>query len=279
MVELTFDNPTSAQGFIAEFEQWMKAPAVLAEGLQKLLKQSEQDKLHLVVTYAGGSALAQSNLVAAKTDWETFGPGKDIVYAAIGAVGESDAALQIGRLATFETAVAADSREVKGAVRDTLIPYPEAAMPDDADGVMLLVTVKPPAAVVKTDLVTLGHPSTAVTHVVPYFQKGSPTASVTFQDSQPQGTTLASFIATASPAGLRFAAVTLWSTTAAIDPGAAARAVAVRDAVAKANLMDAAAPTQVQVLTPQLLAQLAAIGLSLAGIDDVIAIEFPNQPQ
>ena len=278
VLEQTFDSVDAAHRFIADFEALLKSPAALAQQLQALLAVAGREKLHLVVGYAGGSAVAQSDLVAAEVDWKTFGPGKDIHYTAVGALGETDAALQIGRLATFEAAIAADSREVKGAAQDVLLPYPEAGLPEDADGVMLFVTVKAPPPVVKTDLLTVGVRSSAVTHVVPYFQKGLPNTTLGFQNDVPQGGNLANFAGSSLPAGVQYSAVTLWSVAASPDSGAATRALAVRDAVAKAGRMSATAPTSVQVLTSTLQSQLVAAGLSLNGIDDVIAVEL-NQPQ
>ena len=271
VIEETFDSAEQANLFITEFEQRMKSPVTLAQALQALLARSQKrEEIHLVLRYGGGSAVAQSDLVAAEADWKTFGPGGEIRYALIGAVGESDAALQIGRLATFKTAIAADSKERKGAVEDVLIPYPEAGLPDDADGIMLLVTVRSAAVIVKNDMLIVAVPSAAAT--APYFLTGSPHPTVTFQNEVPQGTALASYIGNLAPdSTMKFSSVTLWSTTSAIDAGAEARVLAVRDALFKAGRVGATAPTSTKVLTGPLRAELANIPLT--GTDDVIAVE------
>ena len=131
-----------AKSDIATFTQLLKDPVNLAKTINTLLIEKErQQKIKLVVKFAGGSATAQSDLNAAEADWKTFAPGGAIYYAAIGALGESDINLQLGRLKTFEGAITPDSKAVASATEDTIIPYPQDAVPDDADGIMLFVTL------------------------------------------------------------------------------------------------------------------------------------------
>lgn len=275
VVEQTFDGVEQAKAFIAAFEQAMKNPVVLAQGLQEMLKAASRDKVSLVVSYAGGSTVATSDLLAAEADWKTFRPGTVIQLAAIGALGESDAALQLGRLDTFEAAIGTDSKEVKNStVREVLIPYPEAALPEDADGVMLFVTVQLPQIVVKNELLHMAVRSSVLTHVVPYFPANTTSSRVAFRNDAPQDPAQLDQAIHTLQAGIRFSAVVLWSTAAAPDGGAQARATAVRDAVARAGSMDPAAPATTAVLTAQLRAMLEATGVSLSGVDDVIAVEF-----
>ena len=142
VINYTAQSADEAQRDLVTFTQLLKDPANLAKAIQTLLaQQDQQQRIKLVVTYAGGSATATSDLTAAEADWKTFNPGAAIYFAAIGALGESDINLQLGRLKTFEAAISADSKEIKGAIEDTIIPYPQDAVPDDADGIMLFVTV------------------------------------------------------------------------------------------------------------------------------------------
>src|SRR5262249_17927943 len=87
-------------------------PTSVVPTIQSLLAQEDKkQRVKLLVTFAGGKATAQSDLTAAESDWQTFSPGKAIVYAAVGAVGETDATLQLRRLTTFESAIVVDSHE------------------------------------------------------------------------------------------------------------------------------------------------------------------------
>ena len=272
VIELSFDNLDTLRSVVGRFQLALKDPALLAKLLQELVAVSGRDNIHLVVNYAGGSAAALSDLAEVRADWPSFKPGRAIHYAAIGAVGESDAALQLERLATFKGAIAGLSDEVAGATEDVMLPFPEAGQPDDADGVLLVVTLLDAQPVVRNDIVTVGLVSAAGGSQVPYFLPQQPRATVSFQDNVPQGGTLGGF-AGALTAGVAYTAVTLWRNGASIDNGAAARAVAVRDAMAQAGRMAATAPTGTQLLTTQRLAELAAAGVVLTGIDDVIAVE------
>jgi hypothetical protein len=272
VIEFTAKSLDDARQRIAGFQTALKDPAALANILEELIATQANEKVHLVVSFAGGSATAQSDLGSVASDWKTFAPGKDILYAAAGAVGESDPALQLGRLATLRAAIAGVSQEVPRAPENAIVPYPIEAVPPDADGVMLLITVQPVPAVAKHELVEVAQVSTVLTHVVPYFGAEAMHTTVDFLDAVPQGSALSAFIQQ-MPAGAHFDAVVLWTLAATVDSGAAARAVAVRDVLAAAGLCAADAPTDARVLTAQLRAQLQ-VSQSLTGIDDAIALEL-----
>ena len=270
VINYTAASVDEAQSSIAEITRLLTNPAALATAIKALIaKLDKAGVVKLVVQYAGGSATAQSDLNVAETDWKTFHPGNAIYYAAIGALGESDTNLQLSRLKTFESAITKDSQEVASAREDAIIPYPQDAVPDDADGIMLFVTV----ASTKNELVIVAVRSTAVTHVVPYFSANAAHATVAFQGASPQGSALSDFIASL-PESVRFSAITLWSTTSSIDAGAGARVQSVLAALVSAGHIDAAAPTSDQVLPQNLKNQLTAANISLTGIDDVIALEI-----
>jgi hypothetical protein len=135
-----------AKDRVDSFTKLLKDPTKLATTINSLLEADSQG-VKLVVTFAGGTAVLQSKPANVKFDWETFNPGNTIYYAAVGAVGESDAALQLSRLKTFEGAISADSKENLAAQEVTLVPYPPGAAIPGADGVMFFITV--PAATEK----------------------------------------------------------------------------------------------------------------------------------
>src|SRR6185312_5254107 len=96
-------------------------------------------RIRLVIQFAGNSATALSDLSAAESDWRLLNPGDTIQLAAAGAKDETDGALQLSRIRTFESAISADSKEDPAAKEIAILPYPQTAIPADADGVMLLV--------------------------------------------------------------------------------------------------------------------------------------------
>ena len=274
VIEFTAKSLDDARQRIAGFQTALKDPAVLTRQLEELLATQADEKVHLVVSFVGGSTTAQSDLGSVASDWKTFNPGKDILYAAAGAIGESDPALQLGRVATFRAAIASVSQEVPRAPENAIVPYPIEAVPPDADGVMLFITVAA-TAVVRHALVITAQVVHVMTHVVPYFPGAAPHAAVDFSDDVPQGDALSAFIQKVPP-GTQFDAVVLWTTAAAVDSGANARVVAVRDALAHAGLCPGDAPVDTRVLTPVLRNELQNLQL-LAGIDEAIALELRAQ--
>jgi hypothetical protein len=139
VLSYTGGNADDAQAFATALQD----PAKRVEAIKFLITEGQRkQQVELVVTFAGASAAATSDLAAAEADWKTFKPGDQIIYSAIGAVGESDATLQLSRLRAFLGAIAVDSKEDQAVAReDTIIPYPQEVVPDDADGVMVIVSV------------------------------------------------------------------------------------------------------------------------------------------
>jgi hypothetical protein len=131
------------KGDAQAFAKAMQDTTKRVDAIKFLLTEDQrQQHVELVVTYAGASAAATSDLAAAEADWKTFNPGDQIIYSVIGAVGESDATLQLSRLRTFLGAIAVNSKEDQAVAReDTIIPYPQEVVPGDADGVMVIVSV------------------------------------------------------------------------------------------------------------------------------------------
>lgn len=270
VIEYTAKSVDEAKAGIAKFEQVLKDPAALTETLRSLIESASRDKIHLVVTFAGGSATAQSDLAAAESDWKTFDPGKDIWYAAAGAAGETDAALQIGRIATFRAAIAANSKEVKGAIEDAIVPYPIDAVPDDADGVMLFVTVAQQAVVRTALLIHAG--MDGPNH---YFQKDAPSAGTKFAGNAPADSTLHDFIARLT-ANQPVVGVTLATTRAAPDAGATTRLKAVVDAlVAAGRPAPQAARQVVMAINDHDRQEVTNAGHDPNAVDEVIFLE-PN---
>jgi hypothetical protein len=75
VIEFTRNSVDEAQKLIANFKAALKEPAVLAQELPLLIERQGGDGVHLVVTFAGGSTTAQSDLAAAESDWKTFQAG------------------------------------------------------------------------------------------------------------------------------------------------------------------------------------------------------------
>ncbi len=147
VVNITARNPDEAQKYVSDFESNRKNadPTKLVNWINALLKE-QSDRTPLVVTFDGGAATAKTDPAAIETDWRTFQAGRAIYYAAAGAVGEADAALQLARVKTVEGAIIADSREDASAQESAIVPYPEGALPADADGIMLFITIAPAEA-------------------------------------------------------------------------------------------------------------------------------------
>ena len=269
VIERSFDSLDLVKSDIANFEQALKDPLVLAKQLQTwMLIQEREEKLRLVLSFAGGTATASSDMAAAASDWKSFLPGLVIAYAAVGAVGETDAGLQLDRLRTFETAISGSSKEAKGTVVDALIPYPDAAVPDDADGVMLLFTVTP--TVTRRALMIYGgwdRPN----H---FLNREAPFGPLQFINNAPQGTALLDFIKNLTP-NQPVLGVTLATTKAAPDVGAPTRLASVMAALALAGRPAVAASRQtVEALNANDRAQLTDILQKPDDFDEVIFFEL-----
>jgi hypothetical protein len=310
VIETTYSSLDAAMAGLKTFQSQIKDPVALSAAIRlRLAALPGEGAPDLVLSFAPGAVQAQtSDLVGLRSDWQQFKPGTDILYAAIGAVGEVDPALQIDRLKYFEAVVrpgfVGGTAEVKGSV-DTLIPYPQDAIPDDADGVMMLFTWTPPQATpAPTPSPTFSPtpkptpsptpsptPTSAPAPVVirnalaivasnVVLAAGSLEAFnvqmrsvVVFRNDVPDPA-LATFIA-GLPGGLMFSRVRMW-TAAAIDPGASVRAKAVHDQLVANGHLASAGSTSIQVLTPTVQASLtSAFGTTpLPAIDDLIALEM-----
>ncbi len=145
VIQLPAESVDDAQTGARTIRQLLHDPANLAKLINELLaKEEKRQRPKLVVEFAGGSATALSDLKAVGADWKSFfNPGSAIYYAAIGAVGDSSIDLQFARLKTLEGAIGGSSQEVPPATEDAMIPYPQDAVPDDADGIVLVVTLEP----------------------------------------------------------------------------------------------------------------------------------------
>jgi hypothetical protein len=75
-----------------------------------------------VIRFTGNSATALSDLSAAESDWRLLNPGDTIQLAAAGAKDETDSALQLRRIRTFESAISADSKEEPAAKEIAILP-------------------------------------------------------------------------------------------------------------------------------------------------------------
>ena len=128
-----------------ELAKAFKSPDKRAEFIRFLLDlERRAERPALILRFAGGSTAAESDLGDAAKDWKGFSPGADIHYSAAGAAGESDAPLQLGRLRTFLDAIVDISKEAEGAGEDAILPWPDKVVLDDADGVIVVITVEPP---------------------------------------------------------------------------------------------------------------------------------------
>jgi hypothetical protein len=276
----TLDAATSAADALAAA---LHDPAKVVTAIQALLlRQDRGDTVKLFVKFAGGTANADSDLANAESDWKTFNPGGTIVYAAIGAVGESDAALQLKRIATFETAISGDSHETPATKEDAIIPYPQAAAPANADGIMIFVTVAGQTITRHALLVYVNSdtvngqrlhflsPSANAT----FAQPPSPSSTMDFIDNAPQGTALSAFIASLNVTQQPVAGVTLATTRAAPDAGAQARLQAVINALKAANRPIPATSRQVvQALSDPDRAELNRVGHDPNTVDEAIFLE------
>jgi hypothetical protein len=115
-------------------------PTLLAE-----IIAAQIEAPHVVIKFAGGSAQPLYDPAAAESDWKTLNPGKIIVAVLYGSIGDDDPILQQARAKQFENTISADSQEKAdgSTVEIPVVPYPQIAVPPDADGVMIFVTTNP----------------------------------------------------------------------------------------------------------------------------------------
>jgi len=271
VINFQAQSAETAKVFADSFKQALHDPKQLADGINKLLlPDPKQPKIKLVVKFAGGSATAQSDLNAAEADWKASNPGNAIYYAAIGAAGESDAILQINRLKTFENTISADSKEVASATEDTIIPYPQDAVPADADGIMLFITV---SNVVSRNALLIYTNWDNGDHFI-NASAAAPHSPMEFRNDVPQGDALKNFVAGLT-ANQPVHGVTLATTKAAPDAGANTRLAAVLKALTDANKNQTKATRRVvQALNARDRQQLQGAGFNANDYDEVIFFEL-----
>jgi len=134
------ENPDAGQSQAQQLVQVFADPTRLAVFVQEQLGKQKSAGRDFIVTFAGDSAQPLFDLAAAEADWKLFQPGDKIFFAAAGERADNDAALQLSRIRTFETAISADSTEDPSAIRFPIVPLPDAAVAPDADGIMFFLT-------------------------------------------------------------------------------------------------------------------------------------------
>lgn len=139
VINIRAKNADDAKRYVEDLTANLQDPATLGNWL-KALFEAGNSRIRLVIRFAANSATALSDLSAAESDWRLLNPGDTIQLAAAGAKDETDGALQLSRIRTFESAISADSKEDPAAKEIAILPYPQSAIPAGADGVMLLVT-------------------------------------------------------------------------------------------------------------------------------------------
>jgi len=272
VINVTLKADQDAAQVIAEFKGALSDPdpAKVAQTINLLLVVQQREKaVPLVVSYQGGSATALGDLTAADADWKTFHPGKTIKFVAIGAVGETDASLQHNRVSTFEGAITADSTEDQSTNFLAILPYPPAAVPPDADGVMIFITQTPVQVVVRKALLVYGNFDIENSSLT-VNQPAGVTATLQFNDNVPQGDVLTKYIAALG--GNRPVNTVMLSPTAAVDAGAPTRLAAVVAAVTKPPNFKQG----VKALTQSWRDALKGAGFDPAGVDDVIFFSRQN---
>jgi hypothetical protein len=128
------------QNIVPQLQAAFADPTKTADLVKSLIARQQREGHGLVVTFAGDSAQALFDPAAADADWKLLHPGNAIFFVAAGAKGDTDGALQLSRVRTFESAISADSTEDSGAVRFPIVPLPADATPPDADGIMVFLT-------------------------------------------------------------------------------------------------------------------------------------------
>lgn len=208
----------------------------------------------LVIAFAGGSATPQFDFPAADTQWQRLNPGEQIAAVFYGSKDAPNESLQTARLRQFESAIGGDSQELADGSTQLypLVPFPEQAMPPDADGIMLFVTVAAPAKTVF--LYTFGRDTDVFDRQM---NTQAPAAKVEFRGGQPQGGGLQAFLSNlktyrtqrnTGPGPLGFECVTLWSSDPVGDAGPRGEVVA--KGLLDNNLTTANAPGSVVQFGP-----------------------------
>ncbi|MBZ5558155.1 MAG: hypothetical protein LAO77_12850 [Acidobacteriia bacterium] len=231
----------------------------LANWINALIAEKQRE-VSLVLTYAGGSTTADTD--PDLSDWRSFHPGSVIYYAAIGAVGETDEMLELNRLISVESVLGGRSDKTQEVA---IIPYPEAAAPADADGIMLLITLLQE----RKALVVFAAPADGGAHVL---KAGTPTTQVTFSNNTLDAKAQAA-LAAKLPGTQPVSAVALAMTKDTPDTTAGLRLNAVPDALVAAGKAKAGVTQTVGSLSAQDREALIKLGKNPDDYDEVIFVE------
>lgn len=189
------------------------------DGLATRLKDLSNSPIDLVIKFEGDSAQPRFNIAVVEKEWSRLKPkpGKTIAYVFFGAKGDNNQTLQTNRLRQFESAISQDSKENESTILKPLAPVPEQALPSDADGIMLFITI---ANLRKALLVYCGLDTVREEPVPRHFlHSKSPFGTMQFDGNTAQGNELRKFIKANQPV----LGVTLATTKAEPDADASER--------------------------------------------------------
>lgn len=241
-------------------------PVALAESIKEL----SDSQIDLVIKFAGDSAQPLFDFSVTESQWIRFKPGKVIACVFYGAKGDDNAVLQTNRLRQFESAISADSKENESTTLKPLSPFPEQALPADADGIMLFVTI----AALRNALLIYGNWDRVGGQSQHFLNSESPFSPMQFDGNTPQGDTLKKFIAGLT-ANQPVLGVTLATTKAAPDADTPARLKTVIGALVEAGRPAPVASRQtVDSLNAHDRKELQTIGQNPDSFDEIIFFEL-----
>ncbi len=182
----------------------------------------------------------------------------------------TNAVLQTNRLRQFESAISQDSEENESTTLKPLAPFPEQALPADADGIMLFITI----AALRNALLIYGDWNRVDGQGQHFLNSESPFSPMQFDGNIPQGDALKKFIAGLT-ANQPVLGITLATTKAAPDTGAPARLKAVIGALVAARRPAPVASRQtVDSLNAHDRKELQTIGQNPDNFDEIIFFEL-----
>ena len=199
-------------------------PAAFAKFVKKELATSPS----LFIKYADDSTQPLFEFRVADNQWKLFKPGRSIAFVFYGAKDKDNEVLQTNRLRQFESAIGDDSEENDSTTLKPLVPLPGDALPPDADGVMLFITI----ADLRKALLVYGRLEGRIHNLT---HGESPFKTMEFHDNAPHGDALNDFIRDDLASRSVVRGVTLATTKARPDPGATVRLKAVIDALVRAR--------------------------------------------
>jgi hypothetical protein len=259
---------------------------VAAEQFPAVLRTVQAGDLATALGQFGAQAVAEVNFKSGSNDpadnslqdagqkWKALGGGQPgqiatVISTTNQAVTQALAVTQataIGKALSDPTAPAGPS--VVGVVSPGVFPTSIKC------AVITFVAPQPPPAVIRTGLVIFGSLD-GPTH---FPAREGQRATVQFSNNVPQGDVLTTLIKSLTP-NQPVNGVLLASLSGALDPGAASRAGAVANAVLKVQSRPAGSvKSRTGKLSDSDKQQLAGIGVTLTGIDEVIYLES-NPPQ